>query len=85
MSEERKPHFWPWITVALVAVLVLYPLSIGPATWLTNRGLLPEWAVDPVESFYAPVYWLFQQSEWSYRLLAWYLDFWYTPDRGGMM
>jgi hypothetical protein len=31
--SPRKPTAGFWITVALVAVLVGYPLSIGPACW----------------------------------------------------
>ncbi len=37
MSEERKkPTAGFWITVALVAALVGYPLSFGPACWVTT-------------------------------------------------
>jgi hypothetical protein len=32
--SERKPTAEFWITMALIAVLVVYPLSSGPATWL---------------------------------------------------
>jgi hypothetical protein len=35
--SERKPASGFWITVALVAVLVLYPLSFGPACWIVSR------------------------------------------------
>jgi len=41
MTTDRKPSAAFWITVALVAVLVGYPLSFGPACWLvswTGRG-----------------------------------------------
>jgi hypothetical protein len=38
MSKERKkPTASFWITVALVAVLVAYPLTFGPACWLAAR------------------------------------------------
>jgi hypothetical protein len=41
MSEERKqPTAGVWITVALVAVLVGYPLSFGPACWLIEDHYL---------------------------------------------
>jgi hypothetical protein len=43
-----------WITVALVAVLVGYPLSFGPAVWLTARDYF---RTSIVESFYRPVLW----------------------------
>ena len=32
-SDRKKPTAGFWITVALVAVLVGYPLSFGPAGW----------------------------------------------------
>jgi len=59
MTDRKRPTARFWLTVALVAVLVGYPLSIGPAFRLTDHGSLPDWEVDPVESFYVPVYWLF--------------------------
>jgi hypothetical protein len=37
MSEDRKkPTAGFWITVALVAVLAGYPLSFGPACWVSS-------------------------------------------------
>jgi hypothetical protein len=33
MTERQKPGVVFWATVALVAVLVGYPLSMGPACW----------------------------------------------------
>ena len=41
MTDRKKPSAAFWITVALVAVLVGYPLSFGPACWLADRGLIP--------------------------------------------
>jgi hypothetical protein len=35
MTSPRKPTAGFWITVALVAVLVGYPLSVGPACWIS--------------------------------------------------
>ncbi len=34
---SHKPTAGFWITVALVAVLVGYPLSFGPACWISSR------------------------------------------------
>jgi len=36
-SDRQHPSAAFWITVALVAVLLAYPLSFGPACWLTSR------------------------------------------------
>ena len=45
MTSSRKPTAGFWITVALVVVLA-YPLSLGPACWITSRtnsgaGMIP--------------------------------------------
>jgi len=58
MSEARKkPTAGFWITVALVAVLVGYPPSFGPACWMTDRGLIPRTVAgtvyDPLAFFLA--------------------------------
>ena len=38
MTTDRKhPSAAFWITVALVVVLVGYPLSFGPACWATSK------------------------------------------------
>src|ERR1700681_3130996 len=53
-SPPRHPSVGFWITVALVVALVGYPLSFGPAVWLTTRGYVGEATVN---SFYWPVLW----------------------------
>ena len=40
MTDRKKPGVAFWATVALVAVLVAYPLSFGPACWLVDWGFL---------------------------------------------
>jgi hypothetical protein len=52
-------------------MLVVYPLSIGPAVWLENTGFL---SVDAIEAAYAPLIGL--ESETWNRLLNWYLLLW---------
>lgn len=38
MSDIRKrPGVAFWASIALVVVLVVYPLSFGPACWITSR------------------------------------------------
>ena len=36
-DQKKKPSAGFWVTVALVVVLVAYPLSFGPACWITSR------------------------------------------------
>ena len=37
MTHRKKPGVAFWVTVTLFAVLVGYPLSFGPACWITSR------------------------------------------------
>lgn len=52
MTAPHKPTAGFWITVALVVVLVVYPLSFGPACWLVNHEILP---LRPTAIFYQPL------------------------------
>ena len=58
-SPCKHPPAAFWITVALVVVLVGYPLSFGPACWLAG-----EWtthntlAITIIPKAYYPVLWL---------------------------
>jgi hypothetical protein len=42
---SKKPGVAFWATVVVVVVLVAYPLSFGPACWITsrlNRWMMPK-------------------------------------------
>jgi len=52
VTPDRKPSIALWITVALVAVLVGYPLSWGPAFWMVDLEVLPE---KPIAILYRPI------------------------------
>jgi hypothetical protein len=61
MSDEPKKRSWPWpvrLAWTAVALLMLYPLSAGPAWWaaqhLASCGWDDAWTVD--EQVYAPLY-----------------------------
>jgi hypothetical protein len=43
MTDRKKTTAGFWITVALVVVLMGYPLSFGPVWWLADRGFLPRY------------------------------------------
>jgi hypothetical protein len=79
MATPRRPAAGFWITVALVAVLVGYPLSFGPACWIVSR--MPE---DPecFRHFYLPIAWL----QWTDRpiignAVGWYGELLMSPER----
>jgi hypothetical protein len=52
--SERKPTAGFWITVALLAIVVLYPLSLGPACWISSRAGAGGHAVSIL---YRPITW----------------------------
>ena len=37
MTSRKKPGVAFWATVVVVAALVAYPLSFGPACWISSR------------------------------------------------
>jgi hypothetical protein len=80
MSDERKRARF-WIAVALmVAVLVGYPLSAGPATWLEAKGTrdkIPNVIDSAVFYFYAPLRWYVKNGPRPVgRALEWYINLW---------
>ena len=40
MTDRKKPGAAFWATVVVVALLVAYPLSFGPACWAVRRGFV---------------------------------------------
>ena len=76
MSDRKKPGVAFWAAVALVAVLIGYPLSFGPAIWLTGRGFFRE---STIESFYWPVLWSTAHAESLENAVDWWGSLW-VPD-----
>jgi hypothetical protein len=72
-SDRNKPTAGFWITVALVAVLALYPFSYGPAFLLYQKGILPGWSL---KVFY-PVIWIAKSGPAPIRkIVARSIQFW---------
>jgi len=68
MTSPRHPTGF-WITVALVAVLVPYPLSFGPACWLVRHDLLfPGTAAH----IYRPLITFDRLPSWASQAVCWY-------------
>jgi hypothetical protein len=57
MNEEPKNRSRAWIIWALVAVFVLYPLSVGPASLMYWRVLKGTSADKPFHAACGIVYW----------------------------
>ena len=66
MTDRKKPSAGIWITVALVAMLVGYPLSFGPACWLAamptsgflvgpHKVMIVYWPLGRAATWNAPV------------------------------
>ncbi len=53
MTSGKKPGIAFWATVVLVLVLA-YPLSFGPACWITSRA---EWLQPAFEYAFWPLVW----------------------------
>jgi hypothetical protein len=76
-SDRKKPGVAFWATVALVAVLVGYPLSAGPAIWIAMRTSDEVLLSHPVNRLYAPVWWFCDHGPRPIRDLAcWSLNLW---------
>jgi hypothetical protein len=66
-----------WIALVIAAFLAGYPLSIGPIMFLD--GKYPE-IIDPIEPAldvaYAPIEYLYENSELVRKFYNWYLPWW---------
>jgi hypothetical protein len=58
MTDRKKPGVTFWATVVVVCLLVLYPLSIGPALWLAVKMDAPGWVFDVLETSSNQLLWL---------------------------
>lgn len=79
-SDRKSPGVAFWATVVLVAALVGYPLSFGPAVWVIDHDDLPAaWAVDAFEVLYRPIIWLEENGPTpiSYAIDS-YIELWQT-------
>jgi len=82
MSEEkRKTRAWiGWAALALLVLLVLYPLSAGPAIWFSGRGYL---LTSDAGGIYIPFQWAYRHAPQRVRTATdSYLRLWSNlPDK----
>jgi hypothetical protein len=69
-AHHKKPGVAFWTTLALAAVLVGYPLSFGPACWISSR--INDVQSDTVSIAYRPITWGMSQSDRIANALIWY-------------
>jgi hypothetical protein len=75
MTDRKKPGMAFWANVAVVAVLVGYPLSFGPVCWGWSR--FPDWRIWEVAwSFYHPMLWMWwsEHDGLGFRVIDWYVN-----------
>ena len=67
---DRNPTAGFWITVVLVVVLAGYPLSFGPACWISSRINVDQ--ADGIPLAYMPMTWAMSASNRVPSALNWY-------------
>ena len=73
-GESKPRRRWPtYLAVVLVLVLVVYPLSIGPA--LVIASYMGPGLLDTIESLYAPVYYVVDKTG-AVELFTAYITWW---------
>jgi hypothetical protein len=70
MTSRKKPGVAFWATVVVV-VLMGYPLSLGPACWISSRT---KTGGAVVSMFYRPMMWGMSRSGRVSNALSWYSD-----------
>jgi hypothetical protein len=81
MTEPRKPRSPYWAAWTLFALLVLYPLSIGPTNSiyrrLTARGFVSDSTQAAYSTVYYPFVWLYDNGpEPIPDIMQYYLELW---------
>jgi len=79
-SDLKKPGAAFWTTVVVVVVVLAYPLSFGPACWITSRC---DVGASAIPILYRPLTWALSPEYDSpmNRVCTWYAkvgapDFW---------
>ncbi len=66
---------WAKRTAVVLALVLVYPMSMGPILWLDLHGLTPAWCQDI--PLYAPFQWMRENWPGPVRdAINWYLAFW---------
>jgi hypothetical protein len=73
MSDEPKKRSRAWIGWALLAVLVVYPLSAGPVTLSLYRAKIDDRVLGTP---YAPIKWVMNNNDTFRRVFLTYLGLW---------
>jgi hypothetical protein len=69
MHKRRDSKLVSWITASILAALLAYPLSFGPACCLADRGAI---SLDAVIWSYAPLFRAARKYQGVAHALDWY-------------
>lgn len=75
MTDNDRPRslLAVWLVCAVLLLLLLYVLSIGPAFWLYDRDLISRGTFEVFDIAYAPVYFVSDRCPPLQRAIAWYI------------
>src|SRR5262249_16114163 len=71
LADRKKPGVAFWATVVVVVVLVAYPLSFGPACWISSRTGVGYFVLPMV---YRPILDAMSRSRNVAPLCKWYAE-----------
>ena len=75
-NDKQRGGRGGWLYV-IPALVLLYPLSLGPVYMAVNRGWITETVFwNLLSSLYLPVIWLVESNPWAMTLLDRYLEIW---------
>ena len=78
-EEPRRSSRSTLIVAVLVAVFVLYLLSIGPVVWLAERDVFSGSTVKAIENGYYPLV-VVAEKAGAEGALFWYIGLWIKPE-----
>ena len=73
-SRAVRAVRWILLGLMLTGLVALYVLSVGPITWLDDRGFLPQPAGTFFVYFYAPLFFASKYLPGLEHLLDWYIS-----------
>jgi hypothetical protein len=80
MSDEpkKRPRWWmrAWPWWAMLALFVLYPLSLGPLLWVAIHADDNRLALYVFKAAYDPIFIAGEKSEWFRDAMRRYLAMW---------
>ncbi|MDB5336942.1 MAG: hypothetical protein JWN70_2561 [Planctomycetaceae bacterium] len=69
MNATPRRTSGAWIPIALLAMLLLYPLSFGPACWVATR--MSSVNGDRFNQIYFPIIWTYNNSPDAVQQVIW--------------